>query len=950
MVPSSSSQIKTLDGVAKSAAKKRRVKKTAFLQNEASSSEASRQLEWEKNRQKIVNLAANGSSNFAVCDAFRKVASLNQCGKNTVNRVNTKVLLPLQGHQIGDVIRTGKVAEKGGVIRDIINLEIKKGQSHESVTQNMEVEVCDGKVQAGKPLSQNIVDVSERPKQTPGQEAVPRLACVTSYKNSCKIANKHVDVKTSDIRGNMKQATGVSVPTPTSSQVSQAHVVIKSQSISATDCRSSSGTAGKAPSSGVSQRKKNETLKQSVGNVQPVVQAKTDVICISDSDDDDDDDYIEYLGSEYNPRLDFMYDRQKRAEIKCGQSAAKIGGNLTPQQTDIASGNVGYVERTIPAYGMKPETLASTVPKSEHSSVRTQNNWTPKQTPIAQKSDLCVQRNISTCGMKPGASVSTVCTPELSTVRTQDSLAPAPTRIAQKNDPCVQRKIPTSGMEAAASTGSGVATLPNHVQPVVSNASKVTTHLTHNSTVMDYRVEEQCPVKNDSLKLDTVTENQDGTSETVLRVQPSGSSCSVLGNSVLRSESFACVQSHTPGLCIANEVLSPLHSSSTQNNQKTPVHTSSAVLDHTTSVQESSSMNNSQVHNLQINVGSQIVPSNVSASHVSSSVNPYIVIVGTYPGTSVIQVTASDPTNRHSDTFTEVISSDAALSTTKSPVFKSSTSSKIPGCELTQTTVPPSHQAGNPSVSTGKIKLSGSLADQGRNYCLPASQANDNLPVNVRSPGLPLVQTKNTGFSATPTKSLHTLSAHTQHRDTFSADTRVRGPNVAQAMSSDTPAGQTGIPGTPVTKTRNSVTSAAQTRSAGTPVAHTRRSGVVFGKTRSPDKINVMQAVNEGASIVQARNFGSPVFQAQIYDAHVKPGARLSQGRGYSSSGPERDSNVVPEQRDQTARLVVIPGEDNVSRYGLVFPSGAKVILTPEQVAEIRAANGGLLTSNFGYK
>jgi hypothetical protein len=122
----------------------------------------------------------------------------------------------------------------------------------------------------------------------------------------------------------------------------------------------------------------------------------------------------------------------------------------------------------------------------------------------------------------------------------------------------------------------------------------------------------------------------------------------------------------------------------------------------------------------------------------------------------------------------------------------------------------------------------------------------------------------------------------------------------------------------------------------------------VLSKTRSPGKLCFSQAPSSGVSVVQARNSGSSLFRAQTPVAHVNSDNRLPHGRGHAGSRPEREWTDVVQQRDQTARLVVIPGDDDVSRYGLVFPSGAKVILTPEEVAEIRAANGGLLTSNFG--
>lgn len=177
----------------------------------------------------------------------------------------------------------------------------------------MEVDVHNGEVQAVKASSQNFVDVSERPKQIHGQEAVRRPACITSYKKSHKIVNKHVGDQTSDIRENEKQVSGVPVLTQQSGQVLRTHVVTKSQSVTAANCRwsSSSGTDGKAPSSCVVQGQENKYLKQSLGNVQPGVRAETDIVCISDSDDE-----IEFLAS--NAELDIMCDRKKPDHMKLG--------------------------------------------------------------------------------------------------------------------------------------------------------------------------------------------------------------------------------------------------------------------------------------------------------------------------------------------------------------------------------------------------------------------------------------------------------------------------------------------------------------------------------------------------------------------------------------------------------------------------------------------------------
>jgi len=1189
MVQDSMSKIEIQGCVEKSAAKKRRVRKSLIPRNEASSKEPGHQLQQEEKCQKLVKSATNKSYDIAVSDTFRTMLPVSQTGRITARDVKTKVLLPLQSRKLGDVIRTVKNLEKGGVIMDAVVLEMGKGESPESVTQN--VEVRDGKVQAGKPSSRNFVDVSEKPKQSHGQETVPGLACSTSYKKNHKIMNKHVHVKKSDIRENVKQATGFPVLTPHLRQVCRTHVGVKSQSITASNCpsASSSNTDCKAPSRCVHQGQKNETLGQPLGNVQ----AETDIICISD----DSDDEVEWLCSKYNPKLDYDFGRKEKTLKKDGQSTEKIEGNLTSKQMYSSSKHDLCMQRNMPTCGMRAafstgrsvntlpnqiqtlitnpnnnttylthnstilhdkveeefpvmhnhvgthtvaenqdsvseavltmqpigsshqlsgnsvlqtesvehvqshiprlstaKTVLSPIPSCSTQNnrsvpLRTQDTLTPKQTHNAPKSNPCVQRMVPTSEMEaefstgnsvntlpnqiqtlvtnpnnnttylthnstilhdkaeeqfpmmhnhvgthifaenqdsvseavltvqpsgsshsasgnsvlqtesvdhvqshiPGPSTSkTVLSPVPSystqnnrnvPLRTQDTLTPKHTHNAPKTNPCVQRMVPTSEIEAAASTDSNVATLPQYFQTPVTNPD----NNTHNSTVIHDNIEEGFPVDHRNVGIYTATEDQYSVSEAVLTVQPSGSSHHLSGNSVLQTESVEHVQRHIPGLSTANTILSPLPLSSPQNNPNIPVHHSVAAGETITSVQHSSSMNNGPVPNLQINIGSQIVPSHVPASQ-GSNVHPCIFILGSSPGTSVIQVT-TDTTNRPPHARTQEISSDAQLVRTNSPGFNSSTSARIPYPQLTQTRILTPH-----------------LADRARNCHFSVYQTNDNLPVVVRSSHLPSVQTRNPSFSSTPRERPHTPVTHTQHPRTLLASTRVPGIH----LPSHTPEGQTRIPGTPLTKTRNSVTTEVQTRSPGspvshtssagtvlgktrgpgtpvahtsssgtalgktrspgTPVAHTSSSGIVLGKTRSPGtpvaqthdsgvvlgvtrspgKICFSQTSSSGVSGLQARNSGSSVFRAQTPVAHVNAGARLPHGRGQPGSRPERDWTDGVQQRDQTARLVVIPGDDNVNRYGLVFPSGAKVILTPEQVAEIRAANGGLLTSNFG--
>ena len=121
-------------------------------------------------------------------------------------------------------------------------------------------------------------------------------------------------------------------------------------------------------------------------------------------------------------------------------------------------------------------------------------------------------------------------------LREQNTLTPKQTHNAPKSNPCVQRMVPTSEMEAAASTGNSVNTLPNQSQTLITNPNNNTTYLTHNSTILHDKVEEEFPVMHNHVGTHTVAENQDSVSEAVLTVQPSGISCSVSGNSVLQSQ------------------------------------------------------------------------------------------------------------------------------------------------------------------------------------------------------------------------------------------------------------------------------------------------------------------------------------------------------------------------------------------------------------------------------
>jgi hypothetical protein len=137
-------------------------------------------------------------------------------------------------------------------------------------------------------------------------------------------------------------------------------------------------------------------------------------------------------------------------------------------------------------------------------------------------------------------------------LRKQVTLTSKQTHDSPKSNPCVQRMVPTPGMEEAASTGSSVNTLSQNFPTPVTNPDNNTTYLTHNSTVVHDNTEEGFLVGHRNVGIHTATENQDGISEVVLTVQPSGSSHLVSGNFVLQSVEH--VQRHITGLSTATQL------------------------------------------------------------------------------------------------------------------------------------------------------------------------------------------------------------------------------------------------------------------------------------------------------------------------------------------------------------------------------------------------------------
>lgn len=867
-----------------------RVKKRLFFQNEASNSEANRQLEWEKNRQKLVNLAANKSaaeqstaatSATIIVDNMNKII-LDGSGKITVSAINNKALLTLQGRKIDDVIREGKFVKKQGLITGVIGIEMEKGQSHISRVQN--TDVLDGNIQTGKCSSKNFVSVSKGCKQDAVSPPAQSMSCV-----------------------------------------------------------------------------KNVMLTK------PVTQEKSEVVCISDDSDSSD---VEFVGTVYNPKLDHPRNQKLKGKLTHKHLTIRTQADPTSQQKHIASESVSRVQGETSTSRMKPET-------SHCSKINTQDNSTSQQTHIVPKTAFPTTEETSISEVKPVMSACSRTRHDLSAIRTQGNSVLQQTHIAPKSNTHVQGEMSTAGMNPLTSTSSSVATLPNHSQTLVANPNALSTQFAPNTTLIQDKIEQQSPGSCVKLGMHIASQNQDNMSETLQKpviVQPGGS-VKGLRNSPLQTESVQYVQSRSLGPYTVDTVL-PLSPSSTKSNQNIHLDNSVVASCTITHTQKFNSISNTAVDNLGINLESQLVPSYIPASQSPSHINTYVATARASPGTPVIQVKtssiSSEQTKRPADSFSQVISPGAPIAKTKSPASKPSSFSKIPGTSITPTriTAPPGDQAKGLSVSCEKIRYSVTPAYLEGNSPSQVTQASSHSqPAEVRSPTSSLVRTRSPDCSSTPTRNPHTPLGRTRYLDSSLANTRGSGVSLDEARVPGTPATMRRIPGTPlmhtrspipsVTQTRSPAIQVAQTRIPGTPVAYAKNSGTPVAKTRSPStpvtqtrspgSIHFTQTANPGASLVQARSSGSPLIQEQIHGVHISPaGASVSHGRENRNSGPERASSDVQQGLDQTAaRLVVVPGDENVSKYAIVFPSGAKVVLTPKQVADIRAANGGLLTTNM---
>jgi hypothetical protein len=817
-----------------------RIKKRLFLQNEASSSEANRQLEWEKNRQKLVNSAANKaaavqqpavatSPTKIIIDNRNKIIVDNN-GKITVTPTNNKALLTLQGRKIGDIIKEGKVVKKDGLITGVIGVEMEKGQSHISGVQN------------GQKANSMLHKTAETPVSTT---------------SSGQVVQAHMKMK-SLVETNSSQSLTSTVVLQDSVQTS----------------RVMSASVQQPSSIGTDQRRKTVILTESHFVAQPVTQVKSDVICISDDSDNSD---VEFVGTVYNPKLDYRREKKKVARPKCERCKLRVQDSSTSKQTDNAPKTVSHVQGE------------------------------------------------------------------------------------------------TSRVKPVTSTCNSVTTLPNQIQTGVSNPHTSTAQLVLNTTALQNKVERQYTANHVQLEMHTLSQNQDSRNETLQKqkkIQPDSNTRNVLRNCQSQTKSVQHIQGQNPRPSTVDTIMSPSPSSSTKNNQNIHIDNSVAAL----GTQKFNSISNIALDKVGIRSESQLIPSHIPLSQSPSHINPYVVTAETSPGAPVTHVrtsaTSSNQTKGPADSFTHIIRPGIPLTKTRNPASKSSSLSQIPGSPST-----PKRNPAPPLDQTRSIiRYPGAPVDQAKNPCSPVAQtSNHPLSPEVRSPGSALVQMGHPVSPLPNTKGVGTPVIQARVPGTPVAQRRIPGTPTAQTRSPGTPTGtpvaqarmprtpviQRKSPVTPTAQTNSPVAPVAQTRIPGTPGTYTRSYGTTVAKIKSPGNpvaqmspgsIHFTQEKSPGTSLVQPRNSGSPLFQAQSHDTCAFPtGANLSHGRGNQSSGLERAPSDMQQQLNHTpARLVVIAGDENVSKYALVLPNGAKVILTPEQVADIRAANGGLLSTNLG--
>ena len=86
--------------------------------------------------------------------------------------------------------------------------------------------------------------------------------------------------------------------------------------------------------------------------------------------------------------------------------------------------------------------------------------------------------------------------------------------------------------------------------------------------------------------------------------------------------------------------------------------------------------------------------------------------------------------------------------------------------------------------------------------------------------------------------------------------------------------------------------------------------------------------------------------QPRVHQQKIKPKlpSQLEHlvNEGGISISPIKPATPPPINAGSSTQLVVVVNETG-SHYALALPNGSKIILTPEQLAQIRASNGGKL-------
>ncbi|XP_069669415.1 uncharacterized bromodomain-containing protein 10-like isoform X2 [Periplaneta americana] len=276
---------------------------------------------------------------------------------------------------------------------------------------------------------------------------------------------------------------------------------------------------------------------------------------------------------------------------------------------------------------------------------------------------------------------------------------------------------------------------------------------------------------------------------------------------------------------------------------------------------------------------------------------------------------------------------------------------RSPGIPVAQVRSPgtPVAQLRSPGTLVVQVQSPGTPVAQVQSPATPVAQLRSpGTPVaQLRSPDTPMAQLRNPGTPVTQLRSPGTPVAQLQSPGTLVLQVRSPATPVTQLRSPGTPVAQLRSPGTPVTQLRSPATPVTQLRSPGTPVAQLRSPGTPVTQLRSP-ATSVTQLMRPRSSTSQIRT-DVQVMNQNIprHTAQVKSPRLLSpqvQVRNPTCS-PKQSGNQHPTGQT-TARLIVI-FDGTSSNYALAFPNGKKVILNPEQLARLRADNGGQLTTNI---